>query len=109
VWDAIERWPDYFAAAVPVAGAGDPSHAAELAHVPIWDFHGADDTNVPVSGSRAMIQAIQSAGGSPRYTEFVGATHTIWMQVYGDSAMLEWLFAQSNPSAAAHRTPRHMT
>ncbi len=30
VWDAIERWPTYFAAAIPIAGAGDPAKAAVL-------------------------------------------------------------------------------
>ena len=39
-WEAIERWPDYFAAAAPIAGAGDPAKAAELVNLPIWDFHG---------------------------------------------------------------------
>src|SRR5258708_3206057 len=34
VWEAIERWPDYFAAAVPVAGAGSPALASELKATP---------------------------------------------------------------------------
>ena len=32
-WEAIERWPDYFAAAAPIAGAGDPSKASVLTHL----------------------------------------------------------------------------
>src|SRR5581483_4791158 len=69
-WDAIERWPGYFAAAAPVAGAGDPSKAALLKNLPIWAFQGSADLSVPVAGSRDMIAAIQAAGGHPRYTEF---------------------------------------
>ncbi len=102
VWDAIERWPNYFAAAVPIAGAGDPSRAkvAPLIHVPIWDFHGSKDPHVPVSGSRDMIKAIRAAGGHPRYTEFAGAGHGVWGRVYGTDTgyvadFLPWLFAQS--------------
>ncbi len=97
-WDAIERWPTYFAAAAPIAGAGDPSQAAVLTHLPIWAFHGAEDTVVPVSGSRDMIQAIRSAGGQPRYTEYPQAGHGIWMQVYSSSDFLTWLFAQQKPA-----------
>lgn len=100
VWDAIERWPRYFAAAAPLAGAGDPSHAAALANLPLWAFDGTDDSVVPVSGSRDMIQAIEAAGGHPRYTEFAGAGHAIWTLVYGAHGFLAWLFAQRNGAAA---------
>jgi predicted peptidase len=100
-WDAIERWPNYFAAAAPIAGAGDPSpsKAALLVHLPIWDFHGSKDPHVPVSGSRDMIKAIRAAGGHPRYTEFAGAGHGVWGRAYGTDAgyvpdFLPWLFSQ---------------
>ncbi len=93
-WDAIERWPTYFAAAAPIAGAGDPTQASVLTHLPIWAFHGAEDMNVPVSGSRDMVQAIRAAGGQPSYTEYPQAGHDIWMQVYTSSDFLSWLFAQ---------------
>ncbi|HZU76826.1 MAG TPA: peptidase [Dehalococcoidia bacterium] len=99
VWDAIERWPTYFAAAVPASGAGDPALAGELVALPIWAFHGSVDKVVPVSGSRDMIRAITAAGGQPRYTEYAGADHGIWHAVYGISdnpsnPLYPWLFAQ---------------
>jgi predicted peptidase len=94
VWDAIERWPDYFAAAAPVSGAGDPTGAISLTHLPIWAFHGANDGNPPASASRVMIQAIRAMGGHPRYTELPQAGHDIWLQVYTSPAFLSWLFAQ---------------
>jgi predicted peptidase len=98
-WEAIERWPDYFAAAAPLSGAGDPSKAALLVHLPIWAFHGAQDTVVPVSGSRDMIQAIIRAGGHPRYTEYPNDGHDLWGpgKVYSptsDPAFFAWLFSQ---------------
>jgi predicted peptidase len=100
-WDAIERWPDYFAAAAPICGAGDPSKAAVLRNLPIWAFHGSADTTIPVSGSRDMIAAIQAAGGHPKYTEFAGKGHGVWPYVYSLGAsplnvagFYPWLFAQ---------------
>ncbi len=100
-WDAIERWPHYFAAAVPIAGAGDPSKAAELKDLPIWAFHGSKDTTVPVTGSRDMIAAIRAAGGSPSYTEFSNQGHGVWGWVYGLNMgpllvtdFYPWLFSQ---------------
>jgi poly(3-hydroxybutyrate) depolymerase len=97
VWDAIERWPQMFAAAVPVAGAGDPSKAAGLAALPIWAFRGAEDGYVSDADVEAMIQAIREAGGQPRYTEIPNAGHEIWVQVYTSRQMLSWLFSQHIP------------
>ena len=100
-WEAIERWPDYFAAAAPIAGAGDPSKAADLVNLPIWAFHGSADSTVPVSGSRDMIAAIEAAGGHPRYTEYPGEEHGVWVNPYtllGHPSptpdFFAWLFAQ---------------
>jgi predicted peptidase len=102
VWDAIERWPDYFAAAIPIAGAGDPSKAAVLVHLPIWAFQGSKDQIVPISGSRNMIAAIRAAGGHPLYTEYPGAAHEVWPFTFSTTGnarqntpgVLAWLFAQ---------------
>lgn len=99
VWDAIERWPAYFAAAVPIAGAGSPALASRLVDLPIWAFHGADDKVVPVSGSRDMIQAIRGAGGRPCYTEYPASDHGVWGQAYdlsgnSNNPLYDWLFAQ---------------
>ncbi|MFL5629373.1 MAG: prolyl oligopeptidase family serine peptidase [Ktedonobacteraceae bacterium] len=95
-WDAIERWPGYFAAAAPLAGAGDLSKASRLVNLPIWAFHGSGDGDVPVSGSRDMIEAIKAAGGHPRYTEYASAGHEIWSMVYSTPAFMSWLFSQHN-------------
>ncbi len=107
VWEAIERWPDYFAAAAPLSGAGDPTRAGVLVNMPIWAFHGAKDTTVPVSGSRDMIQAITQAGGHPRYTEFPNETHDLWGpgKVYSpqnDPTFFTWLFSQKRSANGAH-------
>lgn len=93
-WDAIARWPDRFAAAVPVCGGGAPSTAERIAHIPIWATHGADDPTVPAEMSRQMIKAIQEAGGQPGYTEYPGVGHFSWLQTYDDEYLIDWLFSQ---------------
>ena len=62
--------------------------------VPIWAFHGAKDKNVPVSGSRNLIQAIKNVGGNPRYTEYPLEAHHIGDKVIATPGLLDWLFAQ---------------
>jgi len=63
-------------------------------NIPIWAFHGAADTNVPVTESRRMISAVQQAGGHPRYTEYKGVGHNVWDRAFKEPDLVEWLFAQ---------------
>jgi pimeloyl-ACP methyl ester carboxylesterase len=93
-WYFICTRPEMFAAAIPVSGGGNPELAQSVVGLPVWAFHGAKDRMVPVSGSREIIQAIQNAGGNPRYTEYPDAAHNIWYQVSETPDLLDWLFAQ---------------
>ncbi|MEZ2335663.1 dienelactone hydrolase family protein [Mucilaginibacter sp. RCC_168] len=93
-WHFICTRPDMFAAAIPVAGGEDPKLASRIVNIPVWAFHGANDKNVPVSGSRDMINAIKKAGGNPKYTEFPNDGHNIWDRVNNTPGLWDWLFAQ---------------
>lgn len=92
-WYFIGTRPEMFAAAIPVCGSGDPALAPKAIGVAVWAFHGANDRNVPVSGSRNMIKAMKAAGGSPRYNEYPDAAHNIIVQVYNTPGLLDWLFS----------------
>lgn len=99
VWDMLVREPELFAAAVPSEGAGDPSKAELLVNIPIWAFHGDEDISVPVSGSREMVAAIESAGGKNiKYSEYAGRGHGVWNTVWEMPEFYEWLFSQINES-----------
>lgn len=93
-WDAIQRRPDLFAAAVPVCGGGDVAKAERIVHIPIWAFHGAEDRLVHPKWSHDMIKAIQEAGGHPKYTEYPDVGHQSWINAYSEPELFEWLFSQ---------------
>jgi len=96
-WDLLCRFPDRFAAAIPLCGGGDPSKAADLVDVPIQVFHDTEDGAVPVSGSRDMVEAIRAAGGEKiTYTETSGYGHEIWdVAIYEDNlSVIYWMFEQ---------------
>jgi predicted esterase/flagellar biosynthesis protein FliQ len=93
-WHLICTRPKIFAAAMPICGGGDPALARNIVDIPIWAFHGAKDQNVPVSGSRDIIEAIKNAGGDPKYTEFPDAAHNIVKEVTDTPGLFDWLFAQ---------------
>ena len=95
VWELLARQPARFAAAAIVCGGGDTATAAAIAHVPVWVFHGDSDPAVKPQRARDMILALQQAGGSPRYTEYLNTGHDSWSATYRDPRMYAWLFAQS--------------
>ena len=100
-WELAQRYPERWAAVVPVCGWADTTQAAPLKALPIWAFHGEADPVVPVAGSRNIIAAIKKAGGTPKYTEYPGVGHDSWVQAMNDKALPAWLFAQTRSSGSA--------
>jgi len=93
-WSLALLLPDRFAAVVPICGGGDPADAARLAHLPIWAFHGQQDTTVPVTMTTDMITAIRKAGGHPHLTIYPDLNHNSWDRAYATEALYTWLLAQ---------------
>jgi predicted peptidase len=93
-FDALARYPDLFAAAVPVCGGGDVTQAAKFSHVPLWIFHGARDTAVSPVLSHEMVAALTKAGAYPGFTQYPEAGHFSWVAAYSDAMMMDWLFRQ---------------
>jgi predicted peptidase len=93
-YDAIQRYPGLFAAAVPVCGGGDASRAPLIAHIPIWIFHGAEDPAVSPLYSLDMLHALTKAGAHPGFTQYPEVGHFSWLGAYSDQQMLAWLFRQ---------------
>lgn len=102
-FDAIARWPDRFAAAIPICGGGDTRQetVARFRELPLWVFHGAKDTIVRPERSREMVAALKEAGGTPRYTEYPEAGHDSWTQTFADEAVFGWLFSQRRAARPA--------
>jgi len=94
-WYFASRHPDLFAAAMPVCGYGDPAEIAPtLTKMPIWAFHGLKDDVVLPEQTRAIVAAIEAAGGSVKTTYFPEANHNAWDPTYRDPAPAKWLFEQ---------------
>ena len=94
-WDAIQRDPSFFAAAVPICGGGDTNYARALKAMPLWVFHGRDDKTVSPDCSRRMVRAIDSVGGKVIYTEYEQGAHAIWDMAYSDKNLIPWLLQQT--------------
>lgn len=94
-WSMIDRYPETFAAAVPICSGGKPDTVSRFAQLPIWVAHGDADQIIPVERSRLMVDALRKAGGDPIYKELPGVNHDSWTPTYEEtSGMLAWLFQQ---------------
>lgn len=116
-WSLASRYPERFAAIVPVCGfiskfkggtsgvdypalapvdAGDPFAfvAKKVAKIPVWIFHGDADKRVPVEESRKMAAALRAIGGNVQYTELPGVEHNAWDPAYARADLIEWMLKQ---------------
>lgn len=94
-WAIITRFPDLFAAAIPICGYGDPNKMILVKSMPIWTFHGSEDGIISVETTRALVQKLKAIGGNIKYSEMkVG--HGIWDNAYAceKGSLADWLFAQ---------------
>jgi predicted peptidase len=93
-WHVLAQRPDLFAAGAPVCGRANLSTLPRLKDIPIWNFQGAIDEIESVETSRRIIADLRKAGGHPLYTEYADVGHNVFMWVYTEPALIEWLFAQ---------------
>lgn len=99
-WELAMRHPDWFAAAAPLCGGGDESLASRLKTLPVWAFHGKEDTVVWPERSERLVAAVNQAGGQAKLSLLPGVGHDAWTPAYDPkSGLLDWLFGQSRPSA----------
>ena len=102
-FDLAVRTPEQFAAMASICGGGDPARAGRLRELPVLVAHGIDDPVVPIACSRAMADAVRTAGGSVTVREYQGVGHEAWTKAYTTDAdgVLTWMFAQKSTKAAA--------
>jgi predicted peptidase len=94
-WNFVMRYPRLITAAVPICGAGDPSMAKEIKHLPIWAFHGDKDPTVPLSGSTDMIKALTSfKDNKAQLTIYEGVGHNSYEMAWKETDLVDWVFSQ---------------
>lgn len=93
-WALGCRYPNRFAAIVPICGGGEWFLAERLKNVPVWAFHGAKDSVVPLRQSQEMVDALKRAGGNVQLTVYPEANHDSWTETYNNPKLYEWLLSQ---------------
>ncbi|NNE36046.1 MAG: prolyl oligopeptidase family serine peptidase [Rhodothermales bacterium] len=93
-WRLAAYTPHRFAAIAPICGGGETYWTRRFPHLPVWVFHGAKDTGVPLERSQEMVDALKKAGGEPMLTVYPEAGHNSWTETYNNPKFYEWLMEQ---------------
>lgn len=93
-WRLAAYTPKRFAAIVPICGGGETYWTRRFPHLPIWVFHGAKDSGVPLERSQAMVEALEKRAGNVQLTIYPEAGHDAWTETYNNPKLYEWLLEQ---------------
>lgn len=96
VWNLGMAEPQRWSALIPISGGGDPGKVAALKDVPVWAFHGANDSLIKADSGRATADALKDAGGKVTYTELTDGSHDVSAETYGDDALVRWMLDPKN-------------
>ena len=97
-WGLAMEYPTRFAAISPICGGGDVHDVARLKEVPIWAFHGAKDSVVPVERTQKLIDALKELGATPTFTVYPDAYHNSWTETYNNPKLYEWFLKHRLPA-----------
>jgi predicted peptidase len=105
-FEMVHRWPNRFAAALPICGGGHTeAYDARVRDIAFHVYHGDKDAVVDVALSRNMVQRLRDLKvKSVEYTEYPGVNHNSWDNAFADPAFLGWMFRQHKKPAT--RTKR---
>lgn len=94
-YDMVARFPEIFAAAIPICGAvNPPERMKSVKDVSFRIFHGDADPTVPVECSRKAYKVLKESGVKVEYYEFPGCGHLSWNPAFSQPDFMEWLFRQ---------------
>ena len=94
-WALAAKEPDRFAAVAPICGGGDPSMAEKYKNTPVWVFHGAKDSVVPIVRSEEMVDAIKEYNPDIKFTIYLEAGHDSWTETYNNEELYSWFLSNS--------------
>ncbi len=90
-WYTAMAYPELFAAIAPCCGGGMAWNAQSL-KMPVWAFHGLDDTVVSPNQTIEMVEALKGRNPNLKYDLYEGVGHDSWNQAFSEQT-LAWLLS----------------
>ena len=92
-FESVFRYPDLYAAALPICGGGDMAeYDKRVKKTAFWVFHGAADAVVNVKLSQEMVEKLKKLKAEVKYSEYPGVNHNSWDNAFAEPDYLGWMF-----------------
>ena len=93
-WCQLSYYPDFYAAAMPVAGNPSAYDASQVAKTPVRTVMGTADTVMPLSNVETFMANVVQAGGDILLDTYEGYDHRKTCDNGYTTERLDWLFSQ---------------
>lgn len=90
-WYTAMAYPELFAAIAPCCGGGMAWNAQTL-KMPIWTFHGLDDTVVSPNQTIEMIEKLKLSNPNFKFDLYEGVGHDSWNNAFSEKT-LSWILS----------------
>jgi len=91
-FESVYRYPELYAAALPICGGGDvKNYDKRVAKTAFWVFHGAADAVVNVKLSQEMVDKLKTLKAKVKYSEYPGVNHNSWDNAFAEKDYLSWI------------------
>lgn len=101
-WRLALRHPHVFAAIAPLCGGVEADdRLRSIKHLPVWVFHGAKDTMVPLDESANAVAILNEYEAPVKFTLYPALEHNVWTAAYNNPLFYQWLFKQENNNFVA--------
>ena len=90
-WYTAMAYPELFAAIAPCCGGG-MAWNAETLKMPVWAFHGLDDTVVSPSQTIEMVEALTGRNPHVKCDLYEGVGHGSWIRAFSEQT-LAWILS----------------
>jgi predicted peptidase len=97
-WYLASKYPDRFAAAVPIVGYAHPGLIDSIARarMPVWCFAGGRDPVVPVKYFYAGMNKLEKLSDADiRFTVEEDMNHDVWTRVYAGEDIYNWMLSHT--------------
>lgn len=98
-WYLAYMHPERFAAIAPMSGPANPWWATRLRNMPVWIFHGVQDSIVPIRESEEMVRALREGGNQQVRFNFLPDCEHGLLDLYEDaeSELYKWFLQHQRP------------
>lgn len=102
-WHFACEEPERFAAIAPVCGGGVPYKMRWIKSLPVWAFHGDEDSVVPLEESTRLIDALKRKGNEEvKLTIYPETGHDSWTPTYNNPELFSWMLSHQRKEASAN-------